>query len=495
MRLMIVGQLEGHISVAGKIALQRGAKVLHCEDITEAMGALLNGKGADIAMVDVKQDIAKFVGQLENERIHMPVVACGIGTDARTAVKAIEAGAKEYVPLPPDADLIAAVLEAVTEEQNDMIASDPAMIQVVALATKIAPSEATVLITGESGTGKEVMSRHVHNKSKRKDGPFIAVNCAAIPENLLESELFGHEKGAFTGATGRRIGKFEESTAGTLLLDEVSEMHPLLQAKLLRAIQEKEITRVGSNKPVKVDVRILATSNRDLQSSVQKGEFREDLYFRLNVVNIALPSLRERPADIPALAQFFADKYAEVNGVPKKKISTLAMEGMKKYAWRGNIRELENAMHRAVLIAMDEEIDVHDIHLDDGVLANSIGVATAAPNQPPDPGGVGGAKENTAQAQDSAHNDDITEEVQNIALTMPGTSKKTVQNEGAVENMVGRSISDVERDMILNTLDHCLGNRTHAAKILGISIRTLRNKLNQYKEDGIDLPDSAASGH
>ncbi|MFP4386374.1 MAG: sigma-54-dependent transcriptional regulator, partial [Alphaproteobacteria bacterium] len=291
MRLMIVGRLDGHISQAGKIALQRGAKVVHCEDTEEALGALLNGKGADLAMVDVKQKIGEFVERLKTERIHMPVVACGIGTDARSAVKAIQDGAKEYVPLPPDAELIAAVLEAVSEENNAMIADDPSMKVVVTMANKVAPSEATILITGESGTGKEVMSRHIHNKSKRNSAPFIAVNCAAIPENLLESELFGHEKGAFTGATNRRIGKFEEAHTGTLLLDEVSEMHPLLQAKLLRAIQEKEITRIGSNNAVKVDVRIIATSNRNLEDSVRKGEFREDLYFRLNVVNLALPPL------------------------------------------------------------------------------------------------------------------------------------------------------------------------------------------------------------
>lgn len=459
MRLIIIGQLEGYISQAGKIALQKGAKVIHCEDTDQAIGALLNGKGADLAMVDVKQKIRDFVDRLDAERIHMPVIACGIGTDARAAVKAIQQGAKEYVPLPPDADLIAAVIQAVTEESNDMIASDPAMQKVVKLADKIAPSEATVLITGESGTGKEVMSQYIHRKSKRKDGPFIAVNCAAIPENLLESELFGHEKGAFTGATGRRIGKFEEAHAGTLLLDEVSEMHPSLQAKLLRAIQEKEITRVGNNDAVKVDVRILATSNRDLEQSVQKGEFREDLYFRLNVVNIPLPALRERPTDIVTLAQFFADKYAEANGVDKKTLSGEAEKKLQGYSWRGNIRELENTMHRAILIAVEDELEADAIHLSEGSFQSSAPAAPAA--NAPDPAGVGSA---------GGPDDSVSE----------GT--------GGVEALVGRKIADVERDMIINTLDHCLGNRTHAANILGISIRTLRNKLNQYKDDGVDIP-------
>jgi DNA-binding NtrC family response regulator len=453
---MIIGQLEGYISQAGKIALQKGAKVIHCEDTDQAIGALLNGKGADIVMIDVKQKIGDFVNRLKTERIHIPVIACGIGTDARTAVKAIEQGAKEYVPLPPDADLIAALLAAVTEEGNTMIAADPAMKQVMTLADKIAPSEATVLITGESGTGKEVMSSYIHRKSKRANASFIALNCAAIPENLLESELFGHEKGAFTGATGRRIGKFEEAHGGTLLLDEVSEMHPQLQAKLLRAIQEKKITRIGSNDEVKVDCRIIATSNRNLEESVKKGEFREDLYFRLNVVNIRLHSLRERPADIAALAQFFADKYADANAIPKKKLSAAAQARLKAHGWRGNIRELENTMHRSILMSIEDEIEASAIHLE-GASAPANQVSAKAP----DPSGVSSAG-------------------------------KTVQNPGAVETLVGRTIADVERTMIINTLEHCLGNRTHAANILGISIRTLRNKLSQYKDEGINLPGAAA---
>ncbi len=459
---MIIGQLEGYISQAGKIALQKGAKVIHCEDITEAMGALLNGKGADLVMIDVKQNIGKFIEQLEAERIHLPVVACGVDADARAAVKAIQQGAKEYVPLPPDAELIAAVLAAVTEESNTMIANDPVMQNVVKLADKIAPSEATVLITGESGTGKEVMSQYIHRKSKRSNGPFIALNCAAIPENLLESELFGHEKGAFTGATGRRIGKFEEAHGGTLLLDEVTEMHPSLQAKLLRALQERIITRVGSNDSIKVDVRIIATSNRDMEESVKKGDFREDLYFRLNVVNIALPALRERPQDIAVLGQFFADKYAEANGLPKKSLSKEAEEKLQSYGWRGNIRELENTMHRAIIVSIEDELEADAIHLK--TTSFSKDVPRAATTETPAPAPETAA----ASAQPSA-----------------------VNNPGGVEALVGRTISDIEREMILNTLDHCLGNRTQAANILGISIRTLRNKLNQYKDEGVKLPSSA----
>jgi two-component system, response regulator FlrC len=451
MRLMIVGQLEGYISAAGKIALQRGAKVIHCEDAETALGALRNAKGADVVMIDVKQKIGEFIEALKLERIHVPVVACGIGTDARTAVKAIQQGAKEYIPLPPDAELIAAVLEAVTEESSAMIANDPSMKSVVAVADKVAPSEATILITGESGTGKEVMSSYIHRKSKRANGPFIAINCAAIPESLLESELFGHEKGAFTGAVSRRLGKFEEASGGTLLLDEISEMHVSLQATLLRAIQEREITRIGSNDRVKVDVRIIATSNRNLEESVQKNEFREDLYFRLNVVNLRLPALRERKADIVPLSQFFLDKYAEVNGVPNKKLSEESKHKVQAYHWRGNIRELENTMHRAVLVSIEDEIEAGAINIQGGMPTRD------APKPASDP---------TPAAAPS------------------------VQNTGGVENLIGRTIADVERDMILNTLDHCLGNRTHAANILGISIRTLRNKLTQYRDEGVDIPEA-----
>lgn len=454
---MIIGHLEGYISAAGKIALQRGAKVIHCEDTEQALGALRNGKGADLVMIDVKQKIGAFIETLKLERIHVPVIACGIGTDARAAVKAIQEGAKEYVPLPPDADLIGAIFAAITEDNNTMIASDPAMKNVLLLADKIAPSEATVLITGESGTGKEVMSQYIHRKSKRSNGSFIAVNCAAIPESLLESELFGHEKGAFTGAVGRRLGKFEEANGGTLLLDEVSEMHPLLQAKLLRAIQEREITRIGSNEAVKIDVRIIATSNRNLEESVGKGEFREDLYFRLNVVNIRLPALRERKGDLSQLAQFFIDKFSEQNGLPAKKLSSAAATKIQNHHWRGNIRELENTMHRAVLMSMQNEIEADAVHIAGSMASNA---PAPAATKAPDPAGVS-----------------------------PSTTPPP-ENTEVVEGLIGRTIADVERQMILNTLDHCLGNRTHAANILGISIRTLRNKITQYRDEGVNIPEA-----
>ncbi|MDE2466601.1 MAG: sigma-54-dependent Fis family transcriptional regulator, partial [Alphaproteobacteria bacterium] len=366
MRLLIIGGLQGQIGAATKIAMDRGAKVTHAGDIDQGLAELRAGRGADLVLADVTEDIARLVRALAGERICTPVVACGIGTDARRAVDAIRAGAKEYLPLPPDPELIAAVLAAVADDSHQMIYEDDMMAKVIVLADQVAASEASILITGESGTGKEVMARYIHKKSLRADKPFISVNCAAIPDNLLESELFGHEKGAFTGAIARRVGKFEEANGGTLLLDEISEMDVRLQAKLLRAIQEREIDRVGGSKPVKVDIRIIATSNRDLSEAVRLGSFREDLLYRLNVVNLRLPSLRERPRDILALARHFAHKYAEANGTPHRPLASTTERLLIGYGWRGNVRELENTMHRAVLLAHGSEIEPDAIRLPDG---------------------------------------------------------------------------------------------------------------------------------
>jgi DNA-binding NtrC family response regulator len=447
MRLLIVGSLQGQIGTATKIAMDRGAKVTHANDIDQAMASLRSGVGADLVFCDVGYDIGTLVRQLAAERICTPVVACGIGTDARRAVDAIRAGAKEYLPLPADAEMIAAILAAVADESHQLIHEDEAMTAVLTLADQVAGSEASILITGESGTGKEVMARYIHRKSLRAEKSFISVNCAAIPDNLLESELFGHEKGAFTGAIARRVGKFEEANGGTLLLDEISEMDVRLQAKLLRAIQEREIDRVGGTKPVKVDIRIIATSNRDLSEAVKHGTFREDLLYRLNVVNLRLPALRERPKDILALARHFAHKYAEANGVPFRPIGSATERLLIGHAWRGNVRELENTIHRSVLLAQGNEISPEAIRLPDGT---QVGPQNKLPNS-------------------------VSAAVQAASVV-------------ATRGLVGRTVADVERDLILDTLDHCLGNRTHAANILGISIRTLRNKLREYSSSGLAIP-------
>jgi two-component system, response regulator FlrC len=451
MRLLIVGGLQGQIGTATKIAMDRGAKVTHASDIEMGLASLRGGHGADLVLCDVTLDIAALVRGLAAEHICTPVVACGVGTDARRAVDAIRAGAKEYLPLPPDPELIAAVFAAVADESHLMIAEDEAMTAVVALADQVADSDASILLTGESGSGKEVLARYVHKKSSRNDKPFISVNCAAIPENLLESELFGHEKGAFTGAVARRIGKFEEANSGTLLLDEISEMDARLQAKLLRAIQEREIDRVGGTRPVKIDIRIIATSNRDLTDAVKRGTFREDLLYRLNVVNLRLPPLRDRPKDIQALARHFARKYAEANGVPYRPIAPATERILASHPWHGNVRELENTMHRAVLLAVGNEISPEAIRLPDGKQVGSASFAAGAGD-------------------------------------LPAPVRSAVESAAAVtRGLVGRTVAEVERDLILDTLDHCLGNRTHAANILGISIRTLRNKLREYSQQGLAI--------
>ena len=449
MRLLIVGSLEGHISTAGKIAISRGAKVSHVDSIDEALASVRSGQGAELLMVDVKLNIGDLVTRLASEPINVPVVSCGIGTDADAAVEAIRQGAREYIPLPSDPELIAAVLEAVAAESNTIIHRDPAMKAVIGLADLIAPSEASVLITGEAGTGKELMARYIHMKSNRAAQSFVAVNCAAIPGNLLESELFGHEKGAFTGAVARRVGKFEEADGGTLLLDEISELPPRLQAKLLRAIQEKEIDRVGGVKPIKTDVRLLATSNRDLQEAVRNGVFREDLFFRLSVVNVRIPALRDRPQDIELLANFFADKYAEANGVARKPVGQEALATLIGHGWPGNVRELENTMHRSVLLSQGDELSMDTTMLQ---LAGTIDGTPQSPAAPVEP--------------------------------IAATPQDAVEEVGFVR----RTVAEVERDLIIDTLQHCLGNRTHAANILGISIRTLRNKLKLYSEDGFAVP-------
>src|SRR5271163_2495357 len=445
MRLLIVGTLNGQLSTATKLAMDKGALVTHAADSAQALAVLRSGRGSDLLMVDVAIDIRNLVACLEAEHIHAPIVACGTATDARAAVSAIHAGAKEYIPLPPDAELIAAVLAAVADDSRDLIYRDDALARVVKLAQQIAASEASVLITGESGTGKEVLARYVHNRSNRAKKSFICVNCAAIPESLLESELFGHEKGAFTGAVGRRVGKFEEANGGTLLLDEISEIDVRLQAKLLRAIQERVIDRVGGTRPVPIDIRIIATSNRNLAEAVRDGSFREDLWFRLNVVNLKIPSLRERPGDVIELADYFIKKYTAANGTPARLLSQEARRTLTLNYWPGNVRELENTMHRAVLMAAGAEIGPEAILTPDGVRIDQ---------------------------QKSA----------------PAVAHAAFAAEQVSRGLVGRTVAEVERGLILETLKHCLGNRTHAANVLGISIRTLRNKLNEYSADGVPVP-------
>lgn len=436
MELLIVGTLEGQIGAASKIAIQQGGHVSIADNEEAGLDVLRSGKAIELVMIDVKLDVYKFISSLEQERINVLVVACGVANDPSLAVKAIKAGAKEYIPLPPDPEMIVAVLAAATRENHALIYGDKKTEAVLKLAKQVAPSEANILLTGQSGTGKEVFSRFIHDNSKRANKKFVAVNCAAIPETLLESELFGYEKGAFTGAVARRIGKFEEASGGTLLLDEISETDVKIQAKLLRAIQEKEIDRIGGKAPIKVDTRIIATSNRNLDECVKNGTFRQDLYYRLNVVNINIPPLKDRPDDIIVLAKHFAKKYSELNDIPLKEMTPAAEQKLLNYLWPCNVRELENTVHRAVLLSSGDKIDEDAILLDD---------------------------------------------IDAVINPAAGTEMSGAE-------FVGSTVACMERNLIIDTLKHTMGNRTTAANILGISIRTLRNKLKQYQDEGFEVP-------
>ncbi len=318
---------------------------------------------------------------------------------------------------------------------NKILTADRRMLELIQLARTVAQSKATILIQGESGTGKELIASLVHQSSSRAGKPFIAINCAAIPENLLESELFGYERGAFTGANSSKAGKFELATGGTLLLDEISEMEIRLQAKLLRVIQEGEVDRIGGRKPIPVDVRMLATTNRNLSDCVREGIFREDLFYRLNVVHLTLPPLRERIGDVKILADFFIKSYAQKNSKVIPSLSKDALALLESHSWPGNIRELENVIERAVITLQDNIIGSQDLHI---------------------------------QKKES------------------GSNLLSQMAERAEKNWVpGKTLEDIERYVILEALEYHNGNRTHTAKALGISIRTLRNKIADYKTIGI----------
>lgn len=299
----------------------------------------------------------------------------------------------------------------------------------------VASSKATVFIQGASGSGKELVARALHYNSPRRNQPFVKINCAALPEGLIESELFGHEKGAFTGAIKTTKGKFELANGGTLLMDEISEMNPLLQAKLLRVLQEREFEKIGDSRTIHIDVRIIATTNRDIHKYIDEGKFREDLFFRLNVVPVKLPTLAERTEDIPLLVEHFIAKWAPEHGREASSISEEAMSFLQKQEWPGNVRELENAVERAIVLCEEKTLQLRHF-----------------------------LSEPVSQGKDSSA-------VYNLAASTPLTT-----------------IADMEKQMIIKALEENQGNRTHAAELLGISIRTLRNKLREYRELGIDIP-------
>jgi len=380
---------------------------------------------------------------LKRRAASVPVILMAEGGKVSDAVEAMRNGAEDYLLKPFAAErLEAAIHRALSanpggEKKSEVpfpdagrtgpiLTRDRGLMEILELCRKVAPSKAAVLIQGESGTGKELLARFLHRESLRREGPFVAVNCASLPETLLESELFGHEKGSFTGAVARKIGKFELAQRGTLLLDEISEMNPFLQAKILRVLQENEVDRIGGNRPIPIDIRVVATTNRDLPAAIQKGDFREDLFYRLNVIGVRLPPLRERKDDIELLARHFLEKFAVEYHRPAQGISEGAMAWLKEREWRGNVRELKNTVERAVLVASQGTLGVQDF-------------------------GAPGAAD-------------------------PNSALKTAPDSLCLREM--------EQKFIMGALEKTQGNRTHAAKILGISIRTLRNKLNEYRQEG-----------
>jgi DNA-binding NtrC family response regulator len=323
----------------------------------------------------------------------------------------------------------------VTEQDRsiygELVGKSESIRKIYFLIEQVAPSTASVLITGESGTGKELVARTIHKLSPRHDKPFVAINCSAIPESLMESELFGHEKGAFTGAASRRQGCFELADTGTLLLDEIGEMPALLQAKLLRVIEERAVRRLGSRKEIEVDVRLLAATNRQPQQAVADGKLRDDLLYRLNVFGIHLPSLRERKEDLPLLAQHLVTQLAERHGRPARFLSSAAIEALQFHSWPGNVRELRNVIERAVIICSGEQVERHHF----------------AP--------------------------------------YPIEQRERLRNEDTLSLPVGTPLEEVERQMIMRTLQKTKNNKTRAAELLGISLKTLHNKLNLYRERGL----------
>lgn len=371
-----------------------------------------------------KMDGLEFLKEIRKRGVFVPVIVItGYGT-VENAVEAMKLGAADYLMKPFSFEALKSVIERIMpSEDTDLVAAAPVMKKLVAMVKEVAASDITVLLTGESGTGKEVIARHIHKHSLRSSAAFVAINCAAISESLLESELFGHEKGAFTGASEKRIGKFELANKGTLLLDEVSEMAFQLQAKLLRAIQEREVDRIGGKAPIPVDTRIIATTNKDLLQEVKAGRFREDLFYRLNVFPIRIPPLRERKEDIVPLAEFFIAKLSAKMGRGYS-MSPEFSRYLQQRQWNGNVRELENFIYRTVVIAKSETLLPPE---------DEFEYKTEEPRETP-----------------------------------------------------GGTVKDMERELILSTLEETGWNKTKAAEKLGLSVRTIRNKLKEYDLDKKD---------
>jgi DNA-binding NtrC family response regulator len=439
-KILIVDDEQQMRLAMGETLRRAGYSTSEAGSGREALSLFSRG-GYNLVVSDIRMpemDGIELLSQLRAVDPEVPVVMVTAFGTIEDAVEAMKRGAADYLlkPFSPDyleevvARLLGCSEEVIDgEERYRIVTEDPQMKRLLSYMRKAADSDATVMIQAESGTGKELAARYIHAHSPRGKRDFVAVNCAAVPENLLESELFGYEKGAFTGASSAKEGKFELADGGTLLLDEISEMSNLLQAKLLRVLQEKEIDKVGGRKPIPVDVRVIASTNTNLAERVRSGLFREDLFYRLNVVPITIPPLRERPSDIPVLAQHFLRRFSRGREI---RLSKAAIEAMTAHNWPGNVRELENALQRAAIICSGDKSEI-------------------------------GPEE----------------------IFAPGT--EPVKSPSAAGIQPGTTVREMEQELIMATLKRTGGNRTLAAKLLGISLRTLRNKINEYREQGIEI--------
>ncbi len=456
--ILLLGTLSADKGTLSALAKTHGFEAFLAKDVETGLETA-SKHAVSVIFADASADLPTLFEGIRGAKITAPVIVIGPSQPAANAAKAIRMGATEYFSSPSNESVLAPIFESLQPENpKGVIAGDPKTLTLIENAQRFANSGATVLLRGESGTGKEVFSRFVHENSPRANKSFISVNCAAIPENLLESELFGHVKGAFSGALGDKPGKFKLADGGTLLLDEISEMDLGLQAKLLRAIQERVIDPVGSTQSVPVDIRLIATTNRALEKEVEEGKFREDLYFRLNVVMLELPALRERPGDILPLSQFFADKYGEQNGISKVTIDGSAEEKLLGCYWKGNVRELENTIHRAILMMGTESVMSAD-HI-------MISPMSASRTLEDKPAAQVAPKGNAAAGAYAAAG----------GMFEGGTGANR-----PASRMVGHTMEEVERDLILSTLNYCEGDRRYAADILGITIKQLRDKLTSYE--------------
>jgi len=468
-KVIMVAQEEFLRKQVSQYLRKKRIDVAECSTIQEAHDFM--GKGNfDLMLLDQTLpdgDGAEFLEEVNLRPAKPMVVMMGAEGSVDIAVQCMAKGAFDYLLKPFSNEQVEIILRKAEQfaqvlnvnqfltsqeaesPENEILGDSESTNQLRKLIRRVAQTNATVLIQGENGTGKELVAHAMHRNSGRKDGPFIKLNCAALPENLVESELFGHEKGSFTGATNKREGRFELAHGGTIFLDEISELSLPLQSKLLRVLQEREFERVGGNRTIKVDVRVVAATNRKLDLSVEKNEFRQDLYFRLNVVPVHVPPLRDREGDVQLLAEAFCQRFIRNHGVPVKGLSPESITALKAHDWPGNIRELQNVLERAVILC-GEDGYIHPEQL-----------GLTAPPQAGEGEAPGGGSGDSSTDQSS-----------------PAPAATTASNGAPAK------LADLEKQHILATLKHCEGNRTRTAEALDINIRTLRNKLNDYKEQG-----------